>query len=267
MRFLRKFRLGLKLVSLTLPMFLLSPCYATGINSARIYPTNKVTIFTGGQQVGIYTREAPLPEGYTLSTDGKCAVKMDEIYMVAEDKSSFSIDGSANQRSLFIGKGIVYFRMSEMKRPINFVTPAGNINAQSIIFRTSSENKALIGYVKATNSRSELGIVDGGSMVVLTDNGLRTVSQGKKIMLAISDMDIGPPKDSEPETEETETPTAAENTPQEQTTEQPGPSTGTMIAMGAVGTGLAAGTLLALGGSGGGSGGGSNEDVSPSGVP
>jgi len=265
MQHLRKFRFGLQLVSLlTLFMFFLSPCFAAIINSARIYPTNKVTIFNGEQKVGVYTQEAPLPEGYTLETDGKCAVKMDEIYMVAEDKSLFSIDGNGNQRNLFITIGTLYFRMSEIKQPINFVTPEGNITAQTLILSSSSENKAIIGYVKATDRGSELGIVEGGSMVVLTTDGQMTVSPGSKIMLSQADMDIGAPEGGEPAGEETEKPTAAQNEPQEPTIEKPAMTKGTKIAMGAIGAGAVAGALFFMGGSGGGgSSGGKDQDISP----
>ena len=266
MQFLLKFRLGFQLLSLTLALFLVSPCFATGINSARIYPTNKVTTFNGGQEVGAFTKEAPLPEGYILSTDGKCALKMDEIFMVAKDKSLFAIDGSSNQRNLILKKGTVYFRMSEMKRPINFVTPAGNIRARSIILNASADNKAIMGFVTTTEDGSELGIIKGGSMVVLTVYGLTTVSTGKKIMLAQADMDVGPPEGGESGDELTETPTTEEG---EQ--DEPGMSTGRKVAIGAVGAGAVAGGLLLLTGSGGSGGSGSNnkdgdDDISPSNI-
>jgi hypothetical protein len=263
MQFLQKFRLGLLLLPLTLALFLVSPCYATGINSARIYPTNKVTIFNGGKEVGAFTKEAPLPEGYILSTDGKCAIKMDEIFMVAKDKSLFAINGDSNQRNLIIKKGTVYFRMSEMRRPINFVTPAGNIWARSIILNASADNKAIMGFVTTTKDGSELGIIKGGSMVVLTVYGLTIVSIGKKIMLAQADMDVGPPEGGESGDELTETPTTEEGGQDE-----PGMSAGKKVAIGAIGTGAVAGGLLLLTGS---SGSGSNnkdgdDDVSPSNI-
>lgn len=265
MQFLRNFRFGFQLLSLTLTLFLVSPCFATGINSVRIYPTNKVTIFDGEQKVGSYTKEAPLPDGYFLATDGKCAVKMDEIFMVALDKSHFSIDGSSNQRNLIIKKGTVYFRMSEMKRPINFVTPAGNISAQSIILNASADNRAIMGFVTTTQDGSELGIIKGGSMVVMTDYGLTTVSVGEKVMLAQADMDIGPPEGSESSDELTENSGEAEDGGNE-----PGMSNGTKVAIGAVGAGAVAGGILLLTNSSGGGNGGNNndsDDVSPSNIP
>jgi hypothetical protein len=263
MQFLLKYRLGLQLLSLTLALFLVSPCYATGINSARIYPTNKVTIFNGGQEVGAFTKEALLPEGYFLAADGNCAVKMDEIFMVAIDKSHFSISGSSNQRNLIIKKGTVYFRMSEMKRPINFVTPAGNISARSIILNASADNRTIMGFITTTQDGSELGIIKGGSMVVLTVYGLTTVSTGKKIMLAQADMDVGPPEGGESGDELTETSSTEEG---EQ--DEPGMSTERKVAIGAVGAGAVAGGLLLLTGSGGS---GSNnkdgdDDISPSNI-
>ena len=265
MQFLTKFRLGLQLLlSSTMALFLVSTCFATGFNSGRIYPTNKVTIFNGEQEVGSYTKEAPLPEGYLLATDGKCALKMDEIFMVAIDKSQFSINGSSNQRNLILEKGTVYFRMSEMKRPINFVTPAGTIRARSIILNASADNKAIMGFVTTTKNGSELGIIKGGSMVVMTVYGLTTVSVGEKIMLTQADMDIGPPGGGESGDELTETPTAAEGGQNE-----PGMSTGKKVVIGAVGAGAVAGGIILLTNSGGNDGGSKNkdDDISPSNIP
>ena len=266
MHFFRKFLLERTLVSFALLLFYFAPCFAGSFSAARMYPNNKVTIFNGENKVGVYSREAPLPEGYTLATDGKCAVKMDEIYMVAEDKTSFSVAGSLYNRKLFLNKGTLYFRIPVMRHPISFITPAGNISAQTIILRSSSANSALIGYLAVNNNRSELGIVDGGSMVVLTADGQITVSKGEKIMLAQAEMDIGPPEGDEPSKKETEQPTPAETQPSETPKDKQSMTRGTKIAMGVVGTVAAAGAVFALGGGSGGSGSGSNGDVSPSNI-
>jgi hypothetical protein len=93
-----------------------------------------------------------------------------------------------------------------------------------------------------------MGVAEGGSMDVFTDNGLMTIQSGKKIILSQADMDIGLPEDE---------PTAA----QEQPESKPGMSTGKKIAFGALGVAAVAGIALGLGGGGGGDDGGS---VSPS---
>jgi len=261
MQFSRKFQSEFQLLSLTLTLFLVSPCLAIGFNSARIYPTNKVTILNGEKEVGSYTKEAPLPEGYFLATDGNCAVKMDEIFMVAIAKSHFSMSRSSNDRNLIIKKGTIYFRMSEMKRPINFVTPLGNISARSIILNASADNRAIMGFVTTTQDGSELAIINGGSMVVMTVYGLTTVSVGEKVMLTQADMDIGPREGGESGDGLTETHGEVEGGEDE-----PGMSTGTKVAIGAVGAGAVAGGIILLTNSGGSNKSDDNDDISPSNI-
>jgi hypothetical protein len=119
-----------------------------------------------------------------------------------------------------------------------------------------------MGFVTTTEDGSELGIIKGGSMVVLTVYGLTTVSTGKKIMLAQADMDIGPPEGGESGDELTETPTNEEGGQDE-----PGMSTGTKVAIGAIGAGAVAGGLLLLtGSSGSGSKNKGDDDISPSNI-
>ena len=55
---------------------------AIASGSNRIYPSQKVTIFNGDQKVGVYTREAPFPEGAKISTTGRCAIKLGDLFLV-----------------------------------------------------------------------------------------------------------------------------------------------------------------------------------------
>ncbi len=61
-------------------------------DSDRIYPTKKVTLYRGDKIVGVYTKEAPLPEGSIISTDGRCAVKLDELYLSCPDVFAYDSD-------------------------------------------------------------------------------------------------------------------------------------------------------------------------------
>jgi ferric-dicitrate binding protein FerR (iron transport regulator) len=196
----------------------------------------------------MYTKEAPLPDGSVIATDGRCAVRLDDLYLVGEDQSLFSITTSGSQRNLFIKKGTVYFKTSSMQRSFSFITPDGPISVQRIQLNASAGDGALKGYVAVAENRSELGVAEGGSMMVSTDKGLMTIQSGKQIILSQADMDIGLPQDEKP---------AAEQPPEPE--KKAGLSRGTKIAIGALG--VAAIAALAGGGGGGGGGGGS---VSPS---
>ena len=87
-------------IGFILTIAILNPGAAVGAGSDRIYPTKDVTIYNGDKMVGIYSREAPLPEGVTISTNGRCAIKCGDLYLVAEDQSVFSANTPGRQRNL-----------------------------------------------------------------------------------------------------------------------------------------------------------------------
>jgi hypothetical protein len=255
MRTIRQNRGSLKLLVCLLIGSLANPAMLALAGSDRIIPSQKVTLYRGDQVVGAYTKEAPLPEGVVIATEGRCGIKLNDFYLVGEDQSAFSINTTGRQRNLFIDRGTLYFKTSGMQRQIEFITPNGQIGIQRIRLNAAATNASIKGYVAVHGDRSELGVSEGGSMDVLTDKGLVTVEPGKKLILSQADLDIGLPED-EPAT------TAPEPAPQPSTQTGPaGWSTGTKVALGALGAAAIAGVAIGLGG---GSGGGDDTPVSPS---
>lgn len=251
MCFIRSKRVAFRLFVFLPAFFMVSQGVAAFAGSERIYPTGKVTLYRGDQTVGVYTKEAPLPEGSIIATDGRCAIKLDDLYLVGEDQSVFSINTSGRQRNLFVKKGTVYFKTSGMRRSFSFITPNGQISVQRIRLNAASGEQSIKGYVAVSENLSELGVAEGGSMDVFTDNGLMTVQSGKKIILSQADMDIGLPESEKP---------AAQETPEP---EEAGWSTGKKVAVGALGAAAIAGIALGLGGGGGGGDGGTESPSSP----
>jgi ferric-dicitrate binding protein FerR (iron transport regulator) len=252
MRLLRSKKIGIKLVVLWLTLFMACQGGVALAGSDRIFPTGKVTLYRGDKTVGVYTKEAPLPEGSVISTDGRCAVKLHDLYLVAEDQSVFSINTSGRQRNLFIKEGTIYFKTSSMRRAFAFITPNGQISVQRIRLNASFSDGAINGYIAVTENQSELGVAQGGSMDVFTERGPMTIQSGKKIILSQADMDIGLPEDEAP---------AAQQIPET----KPPTSTGRKIVYGALGVAAVAGIALGLSGGGGGgdNGGGSVSPSSP----
>ncbi len=241
----RKKGTWIKRLSLWLIVFLVGQSTVALAGVDRIYPTGKATLWRGGRQIGVYTQEAPLPEGAIISTEGQCAIKLDDSYLVAEDQSVLSISTTGRQRNLFIKQGIVYFKTSGIKHALTFVTPNGLISVEQIRLHSEFGDAALKGYVSVTEKQSELGVAEGGIMDVLTDEGLKTIEAGKKIILAQADMDIGLPEEEQP--------------PVEKPVEQKKPYwTTKKIAIGALGAAAIIGIAVGLGGGGG------DDDVSPS---
>ena len=244
----RSKKIEIKTIVSVVIFLMVSQSVATFGGWDRIYPTNKVTLYRGDKKVGVYTKEAPLPDGSVIVTDGRCAVKLDDLYLVGEDQSVFSINTSGRQRNLFIKKGIVYFKTSAMRRSFAFITPDDTIMIQAIRLNAAFGDQTIKGYVAVTDRQTELGVAEGGSMDVLTDNGPMTIQSGKKIILAQADMDIGLPESEEP---------AAARPPET----KPVISTTKMIGYGAVGVVTISLIILGLSGDDGGNG---DDTVSPS---
>lgn len=263
-------KLGLNLLAVGLSLTLAIPGFSLEFKSARIYPTGKITIYNGDQRVGEFNKEAPFPEGYLIAADGKCGVRMDDIYLVAEDGSLFSVSTSTNLRKMLIKEGTVYFAVSKMSHSLSFITPSGNLAVLDILINAAAGSPKLKGYVSVKENVSKVGIIEGGSMIVSTQRDEMMIESGQRIILAQADMDVGAPEELESSDEEegkAEEATEGQRAGMEKKT---GMSKNTKIVLGAVGAAVVIGGLgaLAAGGGGGGGSGGSGGDggdsVSPS---
>ena len=195
-------KLGLKFFAIGLSFALALPGFSSELKSARIYPTGKITIYSGDQKVGEFNKEAPFPEGFLIAADGKCGVKMDDIYLVAEDGSLFSVATSANLRKLLIKEGTVYFAVAKMSHPLSFITPSGNLAVLDILINAATRSPKLKGYVSVKENVSKVGIIEGGSMIVSTQQGEMMLESGQQLILSQADMDLGAPEEIETSDEE-----------------------------------------------------------------
>ena len=254
-----KNKMGLKFLAIGLSFALAIPGFSSELKSARIYPTGKITIYSSGQRVGEFSKEAPVPEGFLIAADGRCGVRMGDIYLVAEDKSLFSVATSANLRNLLIKEGTLYFAVSDMSRSLNFITPSGTLAVLDILLNSATNSPQLKGYVAVKQNGSEIGVIAGGSMIVSTQQGEMMIESGKQLILAQADMDVGAP-------EETETSDEKESQEEKAGKEKkPGTSKNTKIIVGVIAAAAVAGGVAALAGGGGGGGGGDGGGtVSPS---
>jgi len=255
MRWITKNKLGLKFFAVGLAVALAMPGFSSELKSARVYPTGKITIYRGDQKIGEYHNEAPFPEGFLIAADGRCGVKMDDMYLVAEDQSIFAVETAITRRQLLIRKGTVYFALPEKSRKLSFVTPGDTVTVQGMMLNAATGNPLLKGYISVNQDRSEIGVVEGGAMMISTRQGDMLIKSGQRLILAQAELDVGPPEEEK----------VAE---EEEIEKEPGLSRGQKITIGAVGAGATLAAFFALlgGGSGGSSGGdgGGDDDVSPS---
>ena len=179
-----------ELVSKVLVIFVMCAFMASGAvfaaSSSRIIPSGKVTMYDGDKAIGEYSEEAPLPEDVTLVCSGNCAIETKGLRMVAEDGTKFSVGTANGSKVLQVKEGTLFFALAEMPRPIVFATPFGAYTAQQVMITTSAKSGLLQGYLKVGEENGELG-VHGGSMVVSSAGGERTIPDGQAMLLALSD--------------------------------------------------------------------------------
>ena len=254
-----KHKLGLKFFAVSLSLALAFPGLSSDLKSGRIYPTGKITIYSHNQIVGEFSKEAPFPEGFLIATEGKCGVKMDDIYLVAEDRSLFSVDTATKLRKLLIKEGTVFFAFSRMSHSLSFITPSGNLAVLEILLHAATASPKLKGYIAVKPNGSELGVINGGSIIVSTEQGEMMIESGQRLILAQADMDVGAPEEIETSDE------TKDKDVKEGKEEKAGISKTTKIVLGAIGGAVVLGGFgaLAAGGGGGGGGGGSISPSSP----
>jgi hypothetical protein len=224
--------------------------------AGRIIPKGKVTLHHNSRKIGEFTTEAPLPEGMLLSVEGECGIKMKALYLVALDKSQFSIKTNPTTRELTVENGTVYFALSSMPQNLMFLTPNGVITTHGVMVHASADAGSLRGYISVEEGVTRLGVLSGGAMIISVGDGdAMSVKAGKEIRLA--QVELFEEKEEKKEQEEPKA--VIEPKPEPEVTTEEGVSI-PKIAIGA----LTLGALAALGMGGGGGGGGGSPPTSPS---
>jgi hypothetical protein len=228
--------------------------FSARTNSARVIPTGKVSIIKDGKVVGEFSKEAPLPEGSMLRCEDKCAVKLDDTYMVVDPGTEFSVTPAAGHTELYAKEGTVYYAMNESSSPLRIDTPNGEA-ATGDLTMTDSQVR---GYVRVSGNETEIGVIGGGTMMMETASGEMAVAPGNAITIAAEGSETsGAAADGAAADGAAADGAAAEKTG--------GLTRNQKYAFGA-GTAavLAAGGVAFAIGNGGGGGGGDNDDGSPS---
>jgi hypothetical protein len=172
----------LKVLIVFLSFAMVTAGFSAGTDSGRIIPMGKVSIIKDGKVVGEFSEETPLPEGSLLRCEAKCAVRLDDVYMVAELGTVFSVTQTADHHELFIQEGTIYYSLSESSRPLQFSSAGDAITGDL----TMSANE-LNGYVHATGNTTEIGLIGGGMMMLGTVSGDMLVTPGNAVTIEGSD--------------------------------------------------------------------------------
>jgi hypothetical protein len=259
MQWLINNRTKFKMLAIFSLLAFVSTGFASGLSVGRIIPKGKVTLFQGDQKVGEFRSEAPFPEGAFLSVQGECGVKMSDLYLVAIDKSMFSVTTDPDSRKLSVKTGTVYFALSSMPHILVFKTPDGVVTTHQILLNASTKSGLLQGYVSVTDAVTKVGVLEGGTLLLSVGDGeTMRINTGQELRLA----QAGLFDDKE---EKKEKPKDKKEEPKDKKAKAKGMSTTAKVLIGVV----TVGGIAALAGGGGGGGGGGSAPpppVSPAGL-
>jgi len=256
MQWLKNNRTKFKIVAIFSLLAFVSTSFASGLSVGRIIPKGKVTLFQGDQKVGEFRSEAPFPEGAFLSVQGECGVKMSDLYLVAIDKSLFSVTTDPDFRKLSVKTGTVYFALSSMPHILVFKTPDGVVTTHQILLNASSESGLLQGYVSVTDTVTKVGVLEGGSLLLsMGDGETKRINAGQELRLAQAGLFEDKEDKKEKPKDKKEEPKDKKDKPVKKAK---GMSTTAKVLIGLV----TVGGIAALAGGGGGGGGGSSSSPS-----
>jgi len=201
----RKHKTKFKGMAIFIMLAFTSTAFSAGLQTGRIIPKGKVTLYHGNQKIGEFSSEAPLPEGTFLSVQDECGVKMRDLYLVGIDKSLFSVTTNSGSRELTVKHGTVYFALSTMPHILVFITPDGVITTWEVMLNASADDGLLSGYISVTDHVTKLGVLKGGSMLVSVDGGeIVRIKAGQELRLAQADLfEEGEETDRKPKPETT----------------------------------------------------------------
>ncbi len=161
-----------------------APGFAADPFAGRILPTQKVTFFSDGEKVAQYTAEAPLPWDTLVKCEGRTGVRIKELALIFEDGSSFMVSRTEIGNELNIKSGTAYFAFATLPEGLTIATPQGTVVPEAMMLNAATGNQVLKGYVKVEESASELGVLEGGKLIIRTSDGRHTINTGERIILA-----------------------------------------------------------------------------------
>jgi len=180
---IRKHRLLVETMVVLALICFTAPAFAADPFAGRILPTQKVSFFSNGQKVAQYTAEAPLPWDTLVKCNGRTGVRIKEMALVFDDGSSFMVSRTEIGTELNIKSGTAYFAFAVLPEGLTFVAPQGFVAPEMMLLNASTGSQMLKGYVKVDKSASEVGVLEGGKLIVRTAEGKQTINTGQRIIL------------------------------------------------------------------------------------
>ena len=153
-------------------------------SASRIVPSQKVELYNAGQLKQVLQEEAPLPIGSVMHTSGRAGLRMNTVYMVAEDGCRLSVLEDSDIAKVQIDEGLLFFAATPSTGQVVFNTPTGVLSTQKIAPKVSDQQPVVKAFVDVRDAAITMGVMEGGSITLATPEGVKTVEEGKQIVLA-----------------------------------------------------------------------------------
>jgi hypothetical protein len=165
--------------------------FFTGVSPAlcgsRIMPTGSVKVYENNKLVQVLKKESALPKGALLTTEGKCGVLSENLYLAADDGCTFIITDGLNRKNLRVDNGRMYFAVNHKTDKLAFITPVGEISTEQVRINAGIDNDIVKGYLYVSGAEVQFGVLEGGSLVVATASGVQEIRSGRQLTLSMAD--------------------------------------------------------------------------------
>ena len=168
---------------LSILLVLIFASFTHAATKGRIMSNGKVSMYENGKVINSFTGQGPINENALIACDGNCLVKIKSVSLIADDKTKFGIKEIGNAVKLYVETGKINFAVSDVSRQFSFYTPQGYFVTTEGFITPASTKNSVKGFMQVTDKGTEIGM-DSGSMILQTDEGMKTIAPGQPIILA-----------------------------------------------------------------------------------
>lgn len=147
----------------------------------RIYPTDKVDIFKGGQKIGEFDAESPLPNGLLVISRGQSSVRTEWLTLVVKKGGQFSITKDPNKREFYIKEGSLNYRLVDDGSSNILRTPCVQTPFKSVAGSPDS-----VGQITVSPVLTRISLLSGGPLLLSRPEGEVKLEPGKQITFSCS---------------------------------------------------------------------------------
>lgn len=174
--FLKAMALGV-----TLSFFVATSGFAAGGSIV----TGNVSVYKGGELVSTLSGQNPVEDGALFICKGRCMVKSEGISLIGADGAKMAVGSEEDSFNLYLKEGRVDYTITNNSRNITFITPDGAYSVADAVFDAASQPAVKGSVFVNAQGKTEIAVTEG-RLVFATADGMKTISAGNAIVLAVN---------------------------------------------------------------------------------